>query len=426
MNSNFALTCAICEQDTDCRFGYSNRDVQPLSFACPHCASLLNVTLSLSQGSNNGFKFKSCRVSSNQPKGPFEGKNPFVDLHLDFPVRSGKYIKGNTPYMMAMQDLQSTSGGDAEAIIEKMQFHNGRLNQLNSFYQQSDQIKAILRLYFGNNKQLFRKRVGEFLKLDQGTSVKPQDVNASLYSFISYVFLPFVKFNEVHEVVHGFVSLIRRLHSPELGNFMVQIIDSGFLANLQKDCLNVYPEIYDAEMPMRAALYLDLTEGASSAKTAARISTMEFKSYKDLYKDLVEIFSRQLTLVAGINNLIHRNDHNSFKPIDGGSLSSLEKYSGKTLTEKFKYLDECWYELDTKAIVAGVRNAIAHNNVEYNAVTQEITYYPEGGGIKQATSETMYFLDFMRLILVLFREVHNLHHLIKCLFNYEFLIQRRQ
>ena len=419
------LTCAVCEQDTDCRIGYSNRIVQPLSFACPHCASLMKVTLDISDAPESNFQFNSCHPSSKQPKGPFTGTNPFVDLHLDFPVRFGKYKMGHTPFMMAMQDLKNSTNTSPEEIYRKMQFHNQRLHQLNHFYDKSDEIKAIIRLYNGKNKQLFKKRVGDYLKKDQGSSLKAQDINASLYQFVSFVFLPFVDFGEVKAVVKEFTNLTMKLHGQPFDDFIENIISSGFLGALQRDCLKIYPEIYSAEMPMRPALYLDLTNAYENPKVAARISTKDFQSYKDLYKDIAEVFARQLVLVAGINNIIHRGSSDAFGAISGGTLSSLQKFSSKTLTDKFKYLDDCWYPMDENVIDAGMRNAIAHNNIEYNEITQEVTYYPDGGGIQPTKGRTIYFLDFMRIMLALFREMHNFHHLIKSLFYYEFLIRNK-
>ena len=426
MNTCMALTCGICERDTDCRIGYSNRLIQPLRFACPHCGSAMEVTLDTSDAPRSNFSYNGCKPSNTQPKGPFTGENPFVDLHLDFPVRFGTYVMGMTPYMMASMDLDA---GEENGLagFAKMQFHNHRLNQLNNFHDQADRIKAIIRLYGNANKQLFRKRVGEFLEEDQGSSLRPEDVNASLYTFISRVFLPFVKFGEVSDAVEQFTEHTMEHHGPALSAFMDRIIGNGFLATLQKDCLKLYPDIFEAEMPLRPALFLDLLPERHGEKAAARISSKDFLSYKDLYKDIVEVFARQLTLVAGINNVIHRGDYNSFKPLvaGGAALSSLERFSEKTLSEKYKYLDDCWHALDDSAVDAKVRNAIAHYNVDYNEITQEITYYPDGGGLEQGEPRMMYFLEFMRLLLSMFREMHQLHHLIKCLFYYEFLIRNK-
>lgn len=161
MNTNMTLTCKVCDQDTDCRMGYSNRDLQPLSFACPHCASLMRITMDTSKPPQTGFEFEGCRPSEDQQRIFTDDKNPFVDLHLDFPVRFGKYVMGNTPYMMARQELTDTSESPEEAHA-KMHFHNQRLNQLNHFHDRADEIKTIIRLYSGNNKQLFKKHVSDF------------------------------------------------------------------------------------------------------------------------------------------------------------------------------------------------------------------------------------------------------------------------
>ena len=211
------------------------------------------------------------------------------------------------------------------------------------------------------------------------------------------MFLPFIHFGEVKEVVDYFTNLTMSLPEAPFNKFMKNIVSTGFLKTLQNDCLKIYPEIYSAEMPMRPVLYLDLVNKYQKAQMAACISTQEFK----IYKDIVEVFSRQLILVAGINNIIHRNSFDSFLPISGKSLSSLEKFSSKTLSDKFKYLDDCWYPVDKEVIDAGVRNSIAHNNIQYNDVTQEITYYPGGGGIEQTPGHSIYSLDFMRMILII-------------------------
>ena len=421
MNSNMTLVCKVCEGETDCRFGYSNRVHQPLNFACPHCASLMLVTMDTSSPPQTTFEFKGCEPYEGQRRLFSDHKNPFVDLHLDFPVRFGKYVIGNTPYMMAAQELKDTSKSFAEAQA-KMAFHNQRLDQLNYFSDRSDEIKVIIRLYSGKNKQLFKKRVSDFLNKDLGPSLQPQDINAALYQFLTFIFLPFVHLGEVRSLVDWITEITMNLAGTPLDDFVRNIIDTGFLSTLQKDCLKLYPDIYSAELPLRPALYLDLIHGYEKAKIAARVSTKDFQSYKDLYKDILEVFSRQLILVAGINNLIHRGDVNAFPAINGGTLSSIGKFSEKTLSERFKYLDDCWYDIDREIIDTQVRNSIAHNNVSYNDVTQIIEYFPDGGRIEPTPAQQIYFLDFMRMILVAFREVNNLHHLVKCLFYYEYLV----
>ncbi|HMF21461.1 MAG TPA: hypothetical protein VKG24_04980 [Pseudolabrys sp.] len=41
--------------------------------------------------------------------------------------------------------------------------------------------------------------------------------------------------------------------------------------------------------------------------------------------------------------------------------------------------------------------------------------------MRQEKAETISFLDFMHQLLITYREMHRLHQLIKCLFNYLYL-----
>ena len=417
------LTCGTCEQDIDCRIGMSNREIQPLSFACPHCTALINITI------GNGFQFSGAKKRDGKLYGLFDGRNPFIDLHLDFPVWFNDYVPGNTPYMIAMEKIKGDDN-NSEQSMALMAFHAQRLNQLNLMHQKSQHIRTILKLYSGHNKQLFKTHVEQFLNVDLGPSLEPQDINAALYRFVSNVFKPFIHHDIVKDLVGDFSDLMLDLAAQRgqaFNAFIDHLKETNFLHKIQQDCLDLYSEFYDAELPLRPALFLDFVDGYERNKVAARVSASNFKTYKDIYKDTAEVFGRQLILIAAINNIIHRDGHDNFAmPKDGGALSSLNKFADKTLSDKFKYLDDCWYEADRGIVDTNVRNAIAHFTAEYDEVRQIITYFPEKEGIRQEKGETIFFLDFMRMLLLLFREVHYLHHIIKGLLYYEYLIRSKK
>lgn len=426
MNHNMTLTCSTCSKDVDFRLGMSNRDLQPFSLACPHCSALINITI----GKGVGFKLEGAEQLSERQYGRFDGRNPFVDMHLDFPVYFGSYVMGATPFMVAIQMLQkSAEEKNIGNPMEFYQFHNSRLNQLNHFREKAEKIRNIIRLYHGQDKKLFKKQVGEFINTKESASLLPQDVNATLYKFISFVFLPFLDHHTITKFVEdlgSFVMNLAQATNGEFDKFVDRLIDTKFLHNIQRDALKLYPEIYDAELPLRPALLLDFINFYDRNKVAARVSNEDFDTYKDLYKDIAEVLGRQLVLVAGLNNLYHRGNYDEFaKPEHGAALSALDKFADKTLSDKFKYLDDCWYVISKDVVDTGVRNAISHYTAKYDPVSQVITYYPDKEGVRQEKGETMYFLDFMRMILQLFREVHYLHHVIKMLFYYEHLIRSK-
>ncbi|MEQ1630544.1 MAG: hypothetical protein ABL873_08545, partial [Gallionella sp.] len=213
----------------------SYREIQPLSFACPHCSSLINLTIE----NGKGFNFSGAQKNKEKQYGRFDGRNPFVDLHLDFPVWFNDYIPGMTPFMVAMDKIIG-SNKNSEQSLAFMQFHTQRLNQLNLLHKKSQQIRTILKLYSGHNKQLFKTRVEQFLSVNLGPSLEPQDINAALYQFVSYVFLPFVHLNRVMNLIENFSGLMLNLAERKesaFNAFIDHIMETNFLHKIQKDCL---------------------------------------------------------------------------------------------------------------------------------------------------------------------------------------------
>lgn len=421
MNINQMIKCNTCDDKTHCRIGMSNRDVQPISFLCPHCGTDISIEID----KNLHVAYHNA-IPLNEHTPIFSGGDsdlPFLDLHLDFPVWSTQYVPGMTPYIIAMLKVDpekaGMDGGEACSIFKQ------KLDVLNFFGHKFEEVKQLLKLYSRANKELFRKKASSFLLLKQTESTAPQDLNALLYTVLSRVTFPFLDEQIVGEITKGYPDLILGLlkkDSDALLAFHREISDSGFLASVQKGCLSLYGRIFELELYLRPAIFLDYCSGQDEHRTAAKISRLGFEKCKDMYIDLAELFGRQLALVAGINNLLKRGDHNSFLSKDGGALSSLHKFHDKTLSDKMKYLDDSWYKIDEKILNANVRNSVAHYSFEYDDINQIIKCYPKKEGLKRDDVIQLTFLEFMRMILLLFREMHYLHHLIKAIYYFEYLV----
>lgn len=396
-----------CDQHIDTRLGMSNRDVQPIRFACVSCGEAIEITIS----ENENVKIKGAEIL--QAEGPFDGSNPFIDLHIDFPVSFDKYVMGQTPFMKAVQRI-----GHKNYLI-----HNHRLNALNELYKKVEILKRIIRLYSKNPNlfgQLCKKEFDEELR-----SKDPKDLNLALYAVLAKVFYPFSLPNDNAEAVDLYMNVMAELHNSKKAafeRFIKEIFESNFLKNLQRDCLEIYPEILKSELAFRPALFLDFDSKYQKELVAFRVSVDDFQTYKDLYKDISEILSRQLVIVGGINNLIHRGDHNKFKDIGRNTPTTLNKFADVPFGQKVSHLDNSWYQIEEGTLDNQLRNSIAHYKAEYDEISQVITYYPRKEGIKQERAESLYFMDFMRKTLLSYREMHRMHQLIKCLFNYYFII----
>ena len=414
MNINFTIRCETCGEPTNIRLGISNRKEQPIQFSCQTCHASIEIILG-----KKGTELKGAKEV--RPPLPFDGATNFVDLHLDFPVSFDKYVMGNTPFMQAYERVS----------FEDMGIHGARLRTLDETADDRPAAALIIKLYLNEKWTPFKTNIERRFKIRIGSD-KLEDRNAALYTMLSQVMAPFAfpgQDSEAIELYNKTLLKLRAHHWEATQAFMKEVMDKSFLKNIQKDCLEIYPKIMDAEIPLRPALFLDFDEEWKNNPIAMRVSHATFDMYKDVYKDISEILSRLLILMAGVNNLLKRGDHNAFKPEIGKAKSgkdftpkSLQVFADVPFGNKLDYIDDSWYELLDGSANNKLRNAIAHYKTDYNAATQTVTYFPRKEGMEEEKGETISFLLFMRYLLTSYREMNRLHHLVKCLFYLQFII----
>lgn len=420
MNICTRYQCDTCDTFIDCRIGFSNRDIQPLQFACPECREQITFTLGLDnlEGATEIKEFEA----------PFTGENPFVDLHLDFPVSFDAYKQGETAFMRVVSSIGQDSFYHLSSRLEllnKLGEHHRCLKRLISQYKQ------------GNNKGFDKIIKGlddlAFVKLK---SHKKEDVIAALYSATSIISSPLTIHEHNKELSEGMPKLLFKLyndHNDNLNEFFDSLLTTGFLKTVHHDTISLYPRLIKLELPLRPALYYDYVE-EELGYVPARVSTQSFDTCNDTYKDLAEVYSRQLVLIAGLNNLIHRGNFNAFSDEvrlskkNGGvikAFSSLDNYANVDLGKKLSAIDDSFFKFDKNAIDNRLRNGIAHYKHDYNEATQIITYSSAKEGLTRDKTIEISFMEFLRKMLLLFREVHSINHVIKALLYHVILILKK-
>jgi hypothetical protein len=417
MNINITIVCDTCGEQTNCRIGMSNREEQPFRFCCQTCGSPIDITVR----AHTGATFVGAKQVNG---GPFDDKTNFVDLHIDFPVSFGKYVMGDTPFMRAV----------ARIGYEAMALHNASLNQLNEEEPNFRAFGLLIKLYIKGKITPFKLSCERNFN-DRAKSDKPQDINAVLYRIIARMMQPFAFPGQNRADSEAFSQITIGLGQSiptAMHAFMDEIMNTRFLKNLQTDCLEIYPRILDAELPLRPALFLDFDSEYQNDPAPMRVSSSAFETYKDLYKDMSEVISRQLVLVAALNNLLKRGDHNAFKPRIGKTAKgkdftpqSIHDFADVPFGKKLEYIDDTWAEPAAGGADNQLRNAIAHYKTDYDEITQLITYFPRREGIKEEKGEKISFLGFMHHLLITYREMHRFHHLVKCLLYYHLLAPSR-
>lgn len=413
MNINVLLNCNTCNKLSHCRVGLSYNNSQPLRFVCQTCRSPIDVE----------FKYKTSLLdaeltfkgATRQDERDLSDADHFIDLHLDFPVHYGEYISGMTPFLRAIEMI------GFENVSEFVK----RIGIIDQRVKESKDIKTLIRLYLSENWEFFKKTINVYLPEDKFPCDLPVDRNKCLYQLLDLAFMahnnPEDNFLFVKSVTHDLLNLVDT--NPQvLKDFLDEIISSGFLKDLQKDSLEVYPRILDAHLFLRPAIFLDYLETPDDNTIPLRVSNSEFDGFKDLFKDMSEILSRQLILVAGLSNIKMRGSHNQFDTSISGTPSSLEKFADISYGKKMNFIDEpVWHTSVVDVVDNRLRNAIAHYKTDYDGINQIITYYPHLERLQRSRSGTITFLEFSRKILETFRLMHKLNHVIKILYVFHYL-----
>ena len=133
-------------------------------------------------------------------------------------------------------------------------------------------------------------------------------------------------------------------------------------------------------------------------------TTSSFDSVKQFYLDAYEALGNLLVIPVALNNIKYRSDINAMNPIEK-NVNSLEDYIKLTKASRYHFcLDSEVYTSFLKTLVnAKLRNAIGHNDVEYNSVDQLITYIPNPKD--RTKKKTEYLLQFENEAMHMFQAI---------------------
>ena len=122
-------------------------------------------------------------------------------------------------------------------------------------------------------------------------------------------------------------------------------------------------------------------------------STSDFNSVKQFYLDAYEALGNLMILPVALDNIKYRGNFESVQPINE-KVNNLDDFIAASKGTRYHYCnsDEIYVDKLNLQVNSKLRNAIGHNDVEYNTVTQQITYIPN---LKDRSKQlTKYLLEF--------------------------------
>ena len=131
-------------------------------------------------------------------------------------------------------------------------------------------------------------------------------------------------------------------------------------------------------------------------------TTSNFDTVKQYYLDVYEALGNLLIVPVALNNIKYRGDYNKLNPIEARN-NSLSDFIGLTKANRYKYCIDTEIYTDKLRVIINskLRNAIGHNDVEYDTASQKITYIPNPRD--RSRKEEEYLLEFENEALRLFQ-----------------------
>ena len=166
--------------------------------------------------------------------------------------------------------------------------------------------------------------------------------------------------------------------------------------------LSEFIEVYQYLIPAFATQFCkaDSIDFAEEGST-----TSSFDLVKQFYLDVYEALGNILILPVALNNIKFRGNFKKVKPGLERRVNSLDDFFGLSKANRYHLCDseEIYTEYLQVIINAKLRNAIGHNDVKYDAISQQITYIPDPKD--RLKSRTEYLLEFENEALHLFQAI---------------------
>ena len=201
--------------------------------------------------------------------------------------------------------------------------------------------------------------------------------------------------------------LISTQEGKEQINSFIEYLNShdGYGLNQMQEQINVLLGEFIETFPyLVPAFSLQFCEEENIDFETEGTTTSTYDDVKQFYLDTYETLGNLLIIPAAIDNIKNRDDANNFINNDAG-IVSLDKFITSSKAHRFRLYNtnEIYMRTIDVRYNQKLRNAIGHNDVEYETSTQKIIYIPDPRKREKKLSE--YLLEFEIEALSMFKAV---------------------
>lgn len=392
---NHFIKCQVCGTVTRIRFQVGLLKGHPVVVACCNCGTSMNGYVDINQECPGlRFQFENAdEVQDNTDSRYFvecSGEFPTIKPHAD--STEGRIAL--SPFMRYTSIMGS----------ERYEKFAQSISKLNNLCDHWSQYKRIIDLYNRGNRTYLTAEIWKMLPKEHFPCRNEFEISRAVHMIEVLYFIGVLRVDIISDLSLS-TSVVHL--APEQLRMLITFLNShdGYsLKQLQSSIYKIYNEFIKTYPFLIPALSLQYCDDGVVDYDAEGSTTSSFDLIKQFSLDAYETLGNLLVVPVALNNINYRNNCNQCAEKDGKTVD-LEKYIALSKANRFHYCDETeQYTKELQVILnSKLRNAIGHNDVEYDAITQKITYIPNPKD--RTKKETAYLLEFENEAIYLFQAI---------------------
>lgn len=394
------IKCQVCGSITRIRLQIGYLRQHPIVVTCGKCKTSLMGSICIDKDDPQyGFHFQN--ADSVTTHGVSEG-DFFVECSGEFPVKKpGKDDADNlfniSPFINHMMQMGNS--------FDRVNEYYESLGGLNRIYYKWDEYQRVIDL-FENNSPYLEQELKKLFNSNNLRCKLPSDQLMCMHlipsHFSRYLRQDINIYSLSNDVLH-----LNPIQTKLLIDFL-NTHDGYNLSQLNSKIHEVMSGFIGAYPSLIPAISLQFRNDVDSFDFEHMgTTTSTFETIKQFYIDTYEALGNLMIIPVALNNILYRGDINQsdiIASVDKNSidlekfikLSKANRYSFCTANEKYTDFLKLKYN-------AHLRNAIGHNDVEFDTITQLITYHPNPQ--KREKVETEYLLEYELKALHMFEAI---------------------
>lgn len=381
---NSFIKCRVCESITRVRLQVGWLEQHPIVIACGKCGVSLTGKVNIGQMQPGlRFEFENADILNNDEKPDY-----IIECSGEFPT-SKQYVEeqstGNviTPFIMNVSRMSYDGYGKFSKSVQSLIRTSNRWND----------FKRIIDLAQNGNSEYLLQEIRKIFPESIMPCRNEFEIMRAIHMIEVHGFLSPLRSDLIEDL--SFSSDILKLDYKELTKLIdyINTHDGYGLSNLQAliyKMLDEFIKIYQSLIP---AFSIQFYQDATIDYAVEGSSTSNFNSVKQFYLDSYEALGNLMILPVALDNIKYRGNFELVQPIKE-KIKNLGDFITATKGTRYHFCDtsEIYVEKLNLKINSKLRNAIGHNDVEYNTIIQQMTYIPDPKDrSKQATA---YLLEF--------------------------------